>query len=639
MLSTLDWLRPAPKDFRDRAAAIKAAAADATATIGEDLIRLATHNLDDLQLARLGKIALGARGDLAPIERLRLGLIGDGTLSLLGPVLTGSGLRHGQLIEVIEGNYGNAVEESLEPSSHLHAARLDFVLLALDYRLAGLDTAVTDADAAQAKVDDALARVRLIVSGLARSVRGPILVQTVPPPAETLFGSFDRVQPGSPFAMVAAFNAGLAEKARKGEIVLVDMARLATVVGLEHWHDPRHWHASKLTSAPAFLPVIADVIARTLAALRGRAKKVLVLDLDNTLWGGIIGDDGVEGIKLGQGSGTGEAFVAIQQLALALRQRGIVLAVCSKNEDSAARLPFREHPEMILREDHIAVFQANWTDKASNLRVIANMLNLGIDSLVFLDDNPVEREQVRQELPLVGVPEVGDDPALYPRILSAAGYFETVAFSAEDRVRADLYQSTAAQAELMASTSDMASYLASLDMVCTIGPIDASNRARASQLANKSNQYNLTTRRYTEVEMAGVEADPARFAMQVRLADRFGDHGLISVIIADKAADTWSIDTWLMSCRVLGRRVQEAALAALVDAARAAGAHRLVGTWLPSAKNAMVRDHYARLGFVAAGDLDGGGTRWELDLATYQRPELPMRIADSRAANLKSDEP
>ncbi len=510
-----------------------------------------------MQLTRLGRIALGAKADLAPIERLRLGLIGDGTLTLLGPVLTGTGLRHGQLIEVVEGNYGNAVEESLEPSSHLHTAGLDFALLALDYRLAGLDTAVTDASAAQRLVDAALQRVRLIVTGLAQSVRGPILVQTVPPPPEPLFGSFDRLQPGSPFAMVAAFNAGLVEKARKGEIVLVDMARLATVVGLENWHDPRHWHASKLTSAPDFLPVIADVIARTLAALRGRAKKVLVLDLDNTLWGGIIGDDGVEGIKLGQGSGTGEAFVAIQQLALALRQRGIVLAVCSKNEDSAARLPFREHPEMILREDHIAVFQANWTDKASNLRVIANLLNLGVDSLVFLDDNPVEREQVRQELPLVGVPEVGADPALYPRILSAAGYFETVAFSAEDRARADLYQSTAAQAELMASTSDMAGYLSSLDMVCTFGPVDAANRARVSQLINKSNQYNLTTRRYTEVEVAAAEADPARFAMQVRLADRFGDHGLISVIIAEKIADqageAWSIDTWLMSCRVLGR--------------------------------------------------------------------------------------
>jgi len=626
MLSKLDWLCHAPSDFRARAEAIKAVADDGLSPIGENLIRLALYNLDEMQLSRLGKIALHAQADIAPIERMRIGLVGDGTLSLLSPVLTGAGLRHGLLIEVVEGNYGNAVAEALDLSSHLHTAELDFALIALDYRSAGFEQGVADAAAAQAKVDAALQRVRLIVTGLAQSVRGSILVQTVPSPAEPFFGSFDRLHPGSPSAMVTAFNAGLVEQALNGKIVLVDMARLADTVGLENWHDPRHWHASKLTSAPTFLPIISDVIARVLAALRGRAKKVLVLDLDNTLWGGIIGDDGVEGIRLGQGSGTGEAFVAIQQAALALRQRGIVLAVCSKNEDSAARLPFQAHAEMILRENHIAVFQANWTDKASNLRIIAETLKLGVDSLVFLDDNPVEREQVRQELPLVGVPEVGDDPALYPRILAAAGYFETVAFSDEDRVRADLYQSTAAQAELMASTSDMASYLASLDMVCTIGPVDATNRARVSQLINKSNQYNLTTRRYSEAEVAAAEADPTRFAMQVRLADRFGDHGLICVIIADAIGDAWSIDTWLMSCRVLGRRVQEAALSGLAAAARAAGMRYLVGTWLPSTKNAMVRDHYAKLGFAPVGDLADGGTRWELDLMAYEAPALPMNL-------------
>jgi FkbH-like protein len=280
---------------------------------------------------------------------------------------------------------------------------------------------------------------------------------------------------------------------------------------------------------------------------------------------------------------------------------------------------------MLLRENHIAVFQANWTDKATNLRTIAQTLNIGVDALVFLDDNPAEREQVRRELPLVGVPELPDDPALYPRMLAAAGYFETVAFSDEDRARAELYQSTAERAELMAAASDMGSYLRSLDMVCTIGGVDARNRARVSQLVNKSNQFNLTTHRYTEAEVAAAEADPRWFLMQVRLADRFGDHGLIAVLIAEKRAREWEIDTWLMSCRVLGRQVQEATLGYLVEAARAEGAERLIGRYIPSAKNAMVAQHYAKLGFAPAGELDGA-TMWELELGSYAAPELPMVI-------------
>lgn len=631
MFSDLAWLVAAPADFRARLSAVRASA-DAGAPVGEELVRLALHRLDETQLTRLGKLALSIDAPVAPLERVRLGVIGDGTLSLLGPVLTGTGLRHGLLVDIVEGSYSAAVAEALNPASHIREAGLDFALVMLDHRLCGLDSPAVDAEAAAERVDTALRRVRLIVENLGHSVRGPLLVQTLVAPPEPMFGSFDRVHPGSPFSLVEAFNAKLAALARDCGIVLVDLARLAAALGTESWHDPGHWHAAKLAFAPAYLPVVADCVARVLASLRGRAKKVLVLDLDNTLWGGIIGDDGVDGMVLGQGSATGEAFVAIQQMSLALRERGVVLAVCSKNEDAAARLPFREHAEMILRENHIAVFQANWTDKASNLRAIAETLNVGVDSLVFLDDNPVEREQVRRELPLVGVPEVGDDPALYPRILAAAGYFEAVALSDEDRARADLYQTNAARAELMASTSDMASYLESLDMACTIGPVDARCRARVSQLINKSNQYNLTTRRYTEVEVAEAEVDPERFLMQVRLADRFGDHGLISVLIARRESEAWSIDTWLMSCRVLGRRVEEAVLAALVAEARVAGARWLIGTWIPSPKNAMVKDHYARLGFAPDGELEGGATRWVLDLVAFQPPVLPMRIVNGLQA-------
>jgi FkbH-like protein len=450
-------------------------------------------------------------------------------------------------------------------------------------------------------------------------------VQTVVPPFEPLFGSLDAAESGSPRAMVAALNARIATWAAESNDVLVDAAGLAAAVGLQNWHDPTQWHSAKLPFAPELVPLYADLVARTVAAIRGKTRKCLVLDLDNTLWGGVIGDDGLEGIKLGQGSAEGEAFLAIQRMALEYRARGILLAVCSKNEDAIARQPFREHPDMLLKEDHIAAFQANWLDKASALRSIAEQLNIGIDSLVFLDDNPFEREQVRRELPLVGIPELPTEPALFPRTLAWAGYFDAVSISAEDRKRADMYQANTSRSAAMASSSDMDSYLRSLDMLCTIRPFDGVGRARIAQLINKSNQFNLTTRRYTENEVAALETTPGKFTMQVRLADKFGDNGMISVVVFDKGVDVWTNDVWLMSCRVIGRRVEEAILAHVCAAAKVAGAKRLVGRYLRTAKNNMVAEHYGKLGFALIETADGGSV-WELDLGRYVAQDLPMQI-------------
>lgn len=632
MLSELDWLRPAPADFRDQLRTLRAELPTGGTAAVERLVTLATHRLDETQLGRLASAAATIAGDPQPLSRIALGMIGDGTLALLGPAIAGSLLRHGFVTDVVTGEYGSAIQQATDPTSPLRAATLDACLIVPDYRLA-LGRPTATAETAQREVDAAFARIEAIANGIRPSVKGQIFVQTLAPPVEPLFGSLDRVEAGSLFAMIEALNARLAEWARSGAVILVDIARLAASVGYERWDEPRHWHASKLGFSPVMIPVYADVVARTIAAARGKAKKALVLDLDNTLWGGVIGDDGLDGIVLGQGSSGGEAHLAVQQLALDLRQRGVVLAVCSKNEDDAARLPFREHPDMLLREEHIAVFQANWNDKASNLRAIAATLNIGVDALVFLDDNPAERAQVRRELPLVGVPELPEDAALYPRMLAAAGYFDAVAFSDEDRVRADLYKANAERAEMLDQASDVGAYLRSLDMRCIIRPFDSVSRARVSQLINKSNQFNLTTHRYSEAEVAAAEADPARHGIHVRLVDRFGDNGIISVIIADRAGSDWAIDTWLMSCRVLGRRVEDAVLAHLAAAARADGAKRLIGRYIPSAKNRMVEGHYAKLGFALIEDLGGEGSVWALDIDDYAAPDLPMTVEDDALAS------
>ena len=454
----------------------------------------------------------------------------------------------------------------------------------------------------------------------------PSSSSSVARPPEFVFGSLDLRVPGSPRQVVDAFNRALAERLCGPANLLLDVAGLAETVGLAEWHDPVQWHLAKLPFAQQMVPLYADHVARLLAAVRGKSRKCLVLDLDDTLWGGVVGDDGLEGITLGQGSPLGEAFLAVQRMALALHDRGILLAICSKNEEAVARAPFRQHPDMLLREEHIAVFQANWSDKASNLVAIAQILSLGTDALVFLDDNPAEREQVRQALPEVAVPELSGDVALVPRLVMAAGYFESIAFSAEDRQRAGYYRANAERRTLLKETVNLDAYLRSLDMTISFSPFDAMGRDRIVQLINKSNQFNLTTYRYTASDVEAIERDRNCHSLQVRLADRFGDNGMISVVVCRKQEKTWEIDTWLMSCRVLGRRVEAAVLQEIAGPARAEGATRLVGRYIPSGRNQLVEDHYAKLGFVLLGQDGEGGTLWSLDLSSLGKVDLPMAV-------------
>lgn len=619
-LETLPWLLPPPADVRARIRAI-----GAQEGAGEAIAALATHALDLDQLIALARAidragAFALTPLLAPV---RLALVGDGTLDHLAPAIRASGPRHLVLPELFVPPYGQGPAELMNPASDLADFRPDVVLIAPDVRMLGLDQ--PRLEAADAEVERALAHVRGLAEAAAR-LNATVILATLLPPAEPWAGHLDRRLAASPAAQVAAFNAGLAALAEEKAAILFDAAGLAAQVGVARWMDAAEWHRSKIGIPFEVAPLWADHVARLLGAIRGKSRKCLVLDLDNTLWGGVIGDDGLEGIRLGQGSAEGEAHLAVQRHALALKARGIVLAVVSKNEDDAARLPFRHHPEMLLKESDIAVFLANWNDKATNLAHVAERLNIGVDALAFLDDNPAERARVRQMLPMVAVPEVGADAALYPALLAHSGIFETVGLSADDAKRAEQYRANAERAAAMEQIGDYEAYLQSLEMQCDLRPFDAVGRTRIAQLVNKSNQFNLTTRRTTEAEVARMEGDPAWFTLQIRLADRFGDNGMISVLVFEKGPDAWTCHTWLMSCRVLGRRVEEAALAAVVAAARAEGAQRLIGHYLPTPKNRMVEKHFEKLGFTLVRELPEGGTEWMLELADYQEPDLPMQL-------------
>jgi FkbH-like protein len=486
---------------------------------------------------------------------------------------------------------------------------------------------MADAAASSATVQDAIGFLQMLRDGIRNNSNAVCIFQTFARPVEALFGSLDLALSGTLRSVVYDINRTLAQLVFDSGDTLFDVASLAETVGLADWHDTQQWNMAKLPFSDAFIPLYADHVARTIAAIRGKSRKALILDLDNTIWGGVIGDDGLEGIKVAQGDATGEAHLAVQRLALDLRERGIVLAVSSKNTDEVARAPFEQHPEMLLKLEHIAVFQANWNDKATNIQAIAEQLSLGLDALVFLDDSPVERGMVRHLLPQVAVPELPDDAAYYARALAAGGYFEAVAFANEDLKRAGFYRDNAKRANLQKQVGGVDQYLASLDMMITFQPFDATGRARIVQLINKSNQYNLTTRRYTEPEVMALETDLEVFTLQVRLADIFGDNGMISVVICRPAGTgVWNIDTWLMSCRVLGRKVEHMVLRELFKHARAASVHTLIGVYRPTDRNKLVVDHYAKLGFTNIGEEESGLTRWTVRVTEEAVCDVPMKI-------------
>jgi FkbH-like protein len=538
-----------------------------------------------------------------------------------------SAARHGIALEVIQPSYDQVAQEALTPDSKVNRSKPDAVLFALDYRALPLKLSLGDAEASSATVQGVIGYLQALRGGIKANSNAVCIFQSFAPPVETLFGSLDRALKGTLRSLIDAINRELAEYVSGSGDVLLDVAALAETVGLADWHNTQLWNMAKFSFSDELIPLYADHVARTLAAIRGGGAKVLILDLDNTIWGGVIGDDGLDGIQVAQGDARGEAHLAVQRLALDLRQRGILLAVSSKNTDEVARMPFEEHPEMLLKLEHIAVFQANWNDKATNIQAIAEKLSLGLDSMVFLDDNPAERGLVRKLLPQVAVPELPEDPAYYARTLAAAGYFEAVAFANEDLKRAGFYQDNAKRASLQKQVGGVDAYLASLDMTITFQPFDATGRARIVQLINKSNQYNLTTRRYTDPEVTAAENDPEVFTLQARLADIFGDNGMISVVICRPAeAGAWEIDTWLMSCRVLGRKVEHMVLREVLRHANAAGIHKLIGIHRPTDRNKLVADHYARLGFTKVGEEESGSTRWELLVECAELESAPINV-------------
>lgn len=554
--------------------------------------------LSEQDLIKIDRLPDDLKQKLCP-QSINLSVISNTTTDFLLPILRATALRHGIFLETINHDYGQAMEFVMNPDSPLYDPAITGVLIAFDYH-------------AFEKNDGAIEQ---IVRKLKKDVgHAPLFIQTVPNPQHMIFGNEERRQSESLRQRIANFNDFAAEHAD----YLIDIAYLAECIGLNHWYNDMYYHLAKIPFDSNHLPAYSSFVARSLALSKGVFGKCLVLDLDNTLWGGVIGDDGVENIEIGPGSPAGEAFLQFQRTILEYKNRGIILTICSKNEEDIARAAFREHSGMLLKEDDITLFVANWNDKASNIQFIADTLNIGRDSLVFVDDNPAEREQVRQALPMVQVLELPTDPSLYSQTLMFSGFLESAGVTEDDLKRTEHYAARMEAKNLLDSSDNYDDYLKTLEMVAKITPFDAMGRKRIHQLINKTNQFNLTTQRYTEAQVEAFETDTNTFTYQIHLADKFSEHGMISVIIAHLEGETLTIDSWLMSCRVLKRGLENLAMNTLIKDAIKHGVKTIIGTYRPTLKNPMVADFYERFGFQQISQETDDNTIWKLAVADYE---------------------
>ncbi|MEX5633429.1 HAD-IIIC family phosphatase [Parafrankia sp. FMc2] len=616
----------------------------------------------------------------------KVAVLGSYTTAQFAALLPLAAARAGVAVEVYECGYGQYRQEVLDPSSGLYGFGPDAVVLAVHAGDTALPAFAEDpGHAVRVEAARWTSLWEIIVSRLgARVIQHTFVVPEADP-----FGHLARRTPAARSSLLAALNTALGEAAAGPSasgtsasgtstpdtsaevgpvergftgVSFVDCERLAATVGKRDWFDPRYWHRAKQAVALGHVPALARHTAAVLGAQLGASRKCLVLDLDNTLWGGVLGEDGLAGIALGDGP-AGEAFSAFQEYIALLRDRGVILAVCSKNNDADAREAFERHPAMRLRLGDIAMFSASWDDKPTQIRRIAHTLGIGLDALVFVDDNPAEREVVRQLLPEVDVIALPRDPHEYVRALADYPFFEPGLLTSEDTARTEQYRARAQAAELAASASSLEEFHRGLEMTATVVPLDELTLPRVVQLIGKTNQFNLTTRRRGVAEVAELAADPSSVVLCLRLADRFADHGLVAVVIARQQRETGAaagavagagagdsaeadltvldVDTWLMSCRVIGRTLEDEIAGLIVAEARRLGCAAVRGHYLPTAKNALVADLYPRLGFGPIGSRGSGEggdgapgerTDWLLPVTDAQRSPGLIRIVDGRPA-------
>jgi len=532
----------------------------------------------------------------------RFALLGDCATQLLATAIRGYALEMNLPLRVFEADYDQIDAQLMDTGSEFYAFAPETVLLYRCTEKLYERFVRTPLDARAAFAETEIEKIRAEWARVQHGTKADILFFAFLPMDDGVFGSY-ALREGSAFPyQLLKLNYLLAEAAREaGNVRLIDLEPIRAHMGYDAFHDPKLYAIAKMPISTQALPAVASRVVDAILARKGRFHKCAIVDLDNTLWGGVIGDDGLEGIQIGE-LGQGHAFTEFQTWLKELKNRGVMLAVCSKNDEANAKEPFLRHPEMVLKLDDFSAFVANWEDKASNIRRIQKELNIGLDSMVFFDDNPFERNLVRTMLPEVEVPELPEDPAEYTAFARMQNLFDTNSYSDEDRVRTERYLAEKSRTELSAGIDNYDDYLKALGMKAVCAPFDAFHIPRIAQLTQRSNQFNLRTVRYSEQEIEEIAANPRYVTRYYTLRDRFGEHGLIAVVILEKRENELFVNEWLMSCRVLKRGMEQFIADSILRAAREAGVARVVGEYIPTPKNAMVKDLYASMGFRPLGD-------------------------------------
>lgn len=585
---------------------------------------------DYTALVRLGRRA----GTLAATEEIgstltpvRVAVVSSATVDFLMPVLAGALHYAGMRPVLHQTPYGQTTQSLLAESGPLvaFAPQVTLVLQSTPH-LPGWPALGATLPEVESRVDEVCGSLFGQCTTFHERTGSEIVLDNFHPLPARPAGNLGARLPGDPTTFVRRVNLALGDRAPRF-VHVHDVASLAESHGLEAWFDERYWYLARQPVSFACVGDYGRSLAAVIGAILGRSRKCLVLDLDNTLWGGVIGDDGLGGIQLGEGSPDGEAFAAFQRYLRGLKDRGVLLAVSSKNDDRIARLPFTDHPDMILGLDDFVAFKANWDPKSASIRAIARELDLPLSAFAFVDDNPAEREEVAQALPDVAVPELPADAAGFVRALERERLFESTVLTGEDLQRTTTYQARREALAGLTEATDIGAYLASLEMEAVIRPFEPIAFERITQLVNKTNQFNLTTTRVVPGDIERLAADPRAVTRTVRLRDRFADHGLISVLYGQVDGTRLRLDAWLMSCRVLGRGVEQLLFNEVLAAALGLGLREIVGRYRPTDRNMLVKDHYLKLGFRRAGDA-AGAEEWTLDVAEATRFDPPIATSD-----------
>ena len=551
-------------------------------------------------------------GEVPGLRDLRVAILSTVSAQLLQPFLIVEGARRGLRITPWFAPFGQLEVPALDVAGPLYAGQPDaMVILARLEELAPVlfERFSTNAEEISASLETVTARLRDLLRGLRERTSAALFVANFAPSEHLTFGVGDAMLEVPQAVFIHQANAALAAACRAvpGAFVF-DCARVVAEHGLRGWYDARLFAMARQPWSVAAQIAVSGALARTLRAAVVAPAKCLVLDADNTLWGGVIGEEGLGGIALGD-EYPGNVFKSFQKYLRTLQERGVLLALVSKNDEAEVLTVLDQHADSILRRADFSAWRINWREKSANLREIAATLNVGLDALVLFDDNPFEREEVRQALPEVTVLDVPAEPLQFIAAIAESGAFDQLTFSAEDQQRAGLYRQQQARAEASHAAASPEEFLAGLEMVATMGPVGPETLPRVAQLLAKTNQFNLTTRRHTVAQIDAMIGAGA-VALWLRLADRFGDHGLVGVAIARPAEAQWVIDTFLLSCRVIGRGVESALLAQLAAGVKARGGEEIVGEYLPTAKNGLVGDFYPKLGFDSCGE-----NRWRKRLS------------------------